>query len=105
MAIEEEKKFKETVDLNKKAMCQFIQAFLTMNFLGKVNLQKKAKKQIPSGRAWKHGWDFKVHQKKNPRCYLWGMNYRPFVPQQLAHYIVQDFGIILEYSLCSPCKA
>ena len=30
MAIEGEKKFNGAVDLNKKAMCQFIQAFLTM---------------------------------------------------------------------------
>ena len=53
MAIEEEKKFKEAVDLNKKTMCQFIQAFPTMNLLSKVNLQKKADKQFPSGKAWK----------------------------------------------------
>ncbi len=53
MAVEEEKKFKEAVDLNKKAMCQFIQAFRTMNLLSKVNLQKKTDKQFPSGRAWK----------------------------------------------------
>ena len=53
MTIEEEKKFKEAVDLNKKAMCQFTQAFLTMNLFSKVNLQKKADKQFPSGRAWK----------------------------------------------------
>ncbi len=51
MAIEDEKKFKEAVDLNKKAMCQFIQAFPTMNLLSKVNLQKKADKLFPSGRA------------------------------------------------------
>ncbi len=38
------KKFKEAVDLNKKAMGQFIQAFSTINMLNKVNLQKKADK-------------------------------------------------------------
>jgi hypothetical protein len=53
MAIEEEKKFKEAVDLNKNAMCQLIQTFPTMNLFSKVNLQKKADKQFPSGRAWK----------------------------------------------------
>ncbi len=47
------KKIKEAVDLNKKAMCQFMQAFPMMNLLRKVNLQKKADKQFPSGRAWK----------------------------------------------------
>jgi hypothetical protein len=34
-------------------MRQFIRAFPAMNLLSKVNLQKKADKQIPSGRAWK----------------------------------------------------
>ncbi len=53
MDVKDEKNFKETVDLNKKTMCQFIQAFLTMNLLSKVNLQKKADKLFPSGRAWK----------------------------------------------------
>ena len=33
--------------------CQFIQAFPTINPLSKVNLQKKADKLFPSGRAWK----------------------------------------------------
>ncbi len=53
MAVEDEKNFKEAVDLNKKAMCQFIQAFLTMSLLRMVDLQKKADKLGPSGRAWK----------------------------------------------------
>jgi hypothetical protein len=53
MAIEEEKIFKKAVDFNKKTMCQFIQAFPTMNLLSKGNLQKKADKQFPSGKAWK----------------------------------------------------
>jgi len=53
MTIEYEKNPKEAVDLNKKAMCQFIQAFLTMSLLSKVNLQKKADKNFPSGRVWK----------------------------------------------------
>ena len=39
LTIEEEKNFKEA---NKKAMCQFIQAFSTMNLFIKINLQKKA---------------------------------------------------------------
>ncbi len=42
------KKFKEAVNLNKKVMGQFIQAFSTINLLNKVNLQKKADKQFPS---------------------------------------------------------
>ncbi len=53
LALEDENNFKEAVDLNKKAMCQFIQAFPTMNLLSKVNLQKKADKLFLSGRAWK----------------------------------------------------
>ena len=36
MAEEDEKNFKEAVDMNKKAMCQFIQAFLKMSLLSKV---------------------------------------------------------------------
>jgi hypothetical protein len=48
LAVEDEKNLKEAVDLNKKAMCQFIQAFPTMNLLSKVNLQKKADKLFPS---------------------------------------------------------
>ncbi len=50
LTIEEEKNFKET---NKTAMCQFIQAFLTMNLLIKINLQKKAGQHFLSGRACK----------------------------------------------------
>jgi hypothetical protein len=53
LAVEYEKNFKEDADLNKKAMCQFIQAFSTMSLLSKVNLQKKANKLFQSGRAWK----------------------------------------------------
>jgi hypothetical protein len=52
LAVEDEKNFKEAVDL-KKAMCQFIQAFPAMNLLSKVDLQKKADKLFLSGRAWK----------------------------------------------------
>jgi hypothetical protein len=48
LTAEKEKKFKEAVDMNKKVMGQFIQAFLTINLLNKVNLQKKADKQFPS---------------------------------------------------------
>ncbi len=44
MTTEEEKKFKEAFDMNKKVMGQFIQALLTINLLNKVNLQKKADK-------------------------------------------------------------
>ena len=36
MAEEDEKNFKEAVDMNKKAMCQFIQAFPKMSLLSKV---------------------------------------------------------------------
>ncbi len=54
LTVEEDKKNqKEAVDMNNKAMCQFIQAFLTMSLLSKVNLQKKADKLFPSGRVWK----------------------------------------------------
>jgi len=53
MTVEDKKNQKEAVDLNKKAMCQFIQAFSTMSLLSKVNLQKKADKNFPSGRVWK----------------------------------------------------
>ena len=53
MTVEDKKNQKEAVDMNKKAMCQFIQAFSTMSLLSKVNLQKKADKHFPSGRVWK----------------------------------------------------
>ncbi len=53
MAIEEEKKFKEAV-----TMYQFIQASPMMNLLSKVNLQKKADKQFPSGKAWNLWMEF-----------------------------------------------
>jgi hypothetical protein len=43
----------EAVDLNKKVMGQFIQAFSTINLLNKVNPQNKADKQFPSGKGWK----------------------------------------------------
>jgi hypothetical protein len=52
-ANDDEKNQKEAVEMNKKAMCQFIQAFPTISLLSKVNLQKKADKLFPSGRAWK----------------------------------------------------
>ena len=44
LTTEEDKKFKEAVDLNKKVMGQFIQAFSTINLLNKVNLQQKTNK-------------------------------------------------------------
>jgi hypothetical protein len=53
LTTENGKKFKEAVDLNKKVMGQFIQVFSTINLLNKVNLQKKADKQFPSGKRWK----------------------------------------------------
>jgi len=53
MTVEDKKNQKEAVDLNKKVMCQFIQVFLSMSLLSKVNLQKKADKNFPSGRVWK----------------------------------------------------
>jgi hypothetical protein len=53
LVVEEDKNFKEAVNLNKKVMCQFVQAFPTMSLLSKVNLQKRAHKLFPSGRAWK----------------------------------------------------
>jgi hypothetical protein len=51
LTVKDEKNQKEAVDMNKKAMCQFIQAFSTMSLLIKVNLQKKADKYFPSGRV------------------------------------------------------
>jgi len=53
LTVEDEKNQKEAVDMNKKAMCQFIQALSTMSLLRKINLQKKVDKLFPSGRAWK----------------------------------------------------
>ena len=53
LTIEDKKNQKKAVDMNKKAMCQFIQAFSMMSLLSKVNLQKKADKLFPSGRVWK----------------------------------------------------
>ncbi len=51
LTVKDEKNQKEAVDMNKKAMCQFIQAFSTMSLPIKVNLQKKADKYFPSGRV------------------------------------------------------
>ncbi len=53
LTTEEGKKSTEVVDLNKKVMGQFIQVFLTINLLNKVNLQKKADKAYTSGKGWK----------------------------------------------------
>ena len=47
LTIEDKKNQKEAVDMNKKAMCQFIQAFSAMSLLSKVYLQKKADKLFP----------------------------------------------------------
>jgi hypothetical protein len=44
LTVEDEKNQNEAVDMNKKAMCQSIQAFSTMSLLSKVNLQKNADK-------------------------------------------------------------
>ncbi len=51
LTIDKEKKFKEAVGMNKKVMGQFIQAFLMINLRNKVNLQKKADKQLLSGKG------------------------------------------------------
>jgi hypothetical protein len=53
MTVEDKMNQKEAVDMNKKVMCQFIQAFATMSLLSKVNQQKKADKLFLSGRVWK----------------------------------------------------
>ncbi len=53
LTVEDDKNQKEAVDMNKKAMCQIIQAFLMMSLLSKVNLQKKADKPFLSGPSWK----------------------------------------------------
>ncbi len=58
------KNSKEAVDLNKKVMGQFIQAFSTINLLNKVNLQNKADKQFPSGKGWKL-WE-EMQEEYNP---------------------------------------
>jgi hypothetical protein len=60
MAVEDKKNQKEAVDMNKKTMCQFIQAFVTMSLLSKVNLQKKDK-LFPSGRVWKLWVELQVY--------------------------------------------
>jgi hypothetical protein len=44
---------KGAVELNKKAMCQFIQAFTNISLLNKLNLERKASSDFPSGKAWK----------------------------------------------------
>ncbi len=51
LATEDGRKAKEAVDLNKKVMGKFIQAFSTINLLNKVNLQKKADQNYPSGKG------------------------------------------------------
>jgi len=53
MTVKDEKNQKEAVDMNKKAMCQFIQAFATMSLLKQGQSAKKADKFFPSGRVWK----------------------------------------------------
>jgi hypothetical protein len=53
LTVEDKKNQKEAVDMNTKAMCQFIQSFSTMSLLSKVNLQKKADKLFLGGRAQK----------------------------------------------------
>ncbi len=53
MAIEEEKNSKKLLILTRKQCVNSFKPFLTMNLLSKVNLQKKADKQFPSGEAWK----------------------------------------------------
>ena len=62
MTVEDNKNQKEAVNMNKKAMCQFIQAFSTMSLLSKVNLQKKADKNFLSGRVWKL-WLGRFHRR------------------------------------------
>jgi hypothetical protein len=44
---------KEAVEWNKKVMGQFIQAFSSISLLDKVNHERKADKNFPSGKAWK----------------------------------------------------
>ncbi len=41
------------MELNKKAKGQFIQAFSSISLLNKVNLERRADKNFPSGKAWK----------------------------------------------------
>ncbi len=49
LATEDGRKAKEAVDLSKKVMGQFFQAFSTINLLNKVNLQKKRIKTTQAG--------------------------------------------------------
>ena len=58
LTIEDKKNQKKAVDMNKKAMCQFIQAFLMMSLLSKVNLQKKADKTSRVEEYGNCGWNF-----------------------------------------------
>jgi hypothetical protein len=44
---------KEAVELNKKTMGQFIQAFSSISLLNKANLERRADKNFPRGKAWK----------------------------------------------------
>jgi len=53
MTVEDEKNQKEAVDMNKKAMCQFIQAFSTMSLRARSICKIKQTRTSPSGRVWK----------------------------------------------------
>ncbi len=59
---------KKAVELNKKAMGQFIQAFSSISLLNKVNLERRADKNFPSGKAWKMWKEMK--DEYNPDDYI-----------------------------------
>ena len=42
---------KGAAELNKKAICQFIQTFTNISLFIKVNLERKANGDFPSGKA------------------------------------------------------
>jgi len=50
MTIEDKKNHEEAVDMNKKAMCQFIQAFSMMSLLKQGQSAKESRQELPE---WK----------------------------------------------------
>jgi len=51
LTVKDEKNQKEAVDMNKKAMCQFIQAFLTMSLLKQGQSAKESRQALSK---WKN---------------------------------------------------
>ncbi len=59
MTNDDEKNQKEAVDLNKKAMCQFIQAFPTMSLLARSICKRKQTSSFQVEEHGNCGWNFK----------------------------------------------